>query len=104
MFVKQIHARGNHPIRATGRRSGKDPVPPAPAGLTLDLSTPGSFSLSLDEHAQLITGTASREQYPERTVWSLQPVEPAWATNREVTATGTRQWGVYVIDNEVGAP
>jgi len=91
-------------VRATGRAGWSGPIPPAPAGLTLDLSTPGSFSISLDEHAHLVTGTASRQGRGATTGWTLQPVTPDWATNRTVTATVTRQGRLYLLDNEVGEP
>jgi hypothetical protein len=91
-------------VRATGRTGYHGPLPSAPAGLTLDLSTPGSFSISLDEHAHLVTGTASREQRGATTGWTLQPVTPDWAASRTVTSTVTRQGRVYLLDSEVGEP
>nr|AYM54196.1 hypothetical protein [Sorangium cellulosum] len=92
-------------VRATGRKGDDDAAPPPPpAGLTLDLSTPGRFSVSLDEHADLVTGTASHEQRAATQEWALQPVEPSWATNRRVTAAVTRHGDAYLIDGEIGAP
>ncbi|WP_437534844.1 hypothetical protein WME79_11575 [Sorangium sp. So ce726] len=92
-------------VGATGRRGYEYPAsPPPPAGITLNLSTPGRFSVSLDEHADVVTGTASREEHASTEVWTLEPVEPSWATSRQVTAAATRDGDVYLIDNEIGNP
>ncbi|AUX30549.1 MULTISPECIES: hypothetical protein [Sorangium] len=91
-------------VRATGLPGDEEPIPPAPTGLTLDLSTPGSFSISLDEHEDLVTGTASRTEHPARTVWTLQPVEPPWMANLVVTATVTLRRNIYSIDGEASEP
>ncbi|AUX21454.1 uncharacterized protein SOCEGT47_019380 [Sorangium cellulosum] len=89
-------------VRATGRVGDELPIPPAPEGLTLDLSTPGGFSISLDEHADLVTGIASLTEQRARTVWTLQPVEPPWTASATVTATVTVRRGVYSIDSQTG--
>ncbi|KYG03053.1 hypothetical protein BE21_53520 [Sorangium cellulosum] len=92
-------------VRATGRRGYEVSAPPGPpAGLTLDLSTPGRFSVSFDEHADLVTGTPSRHEHAPMEAWTLEPVEPSWATSRQVTAAATRRRGAYLIDNEIGEP
>nr|AYM54197.1 hypothetical protein [Sorangium cellulosum] len=93
-------------VRATGRTGfdRSDAPPPAPAGLTLDLSTAGAFSLSLDENPDLIAGTATVERRAATSVWTLQPVEPSWATSRQVTATVSRHRDVLLIEGEVSAP
>ncbi|WP_437602009.1 hypothetical protein WMF28_10325 [Sorangium sp. So ce590] len=93
-------------VRATGRTGfdRRDPPPPPPAGLTLDLSAPGRFSLSLDENPDLITGTASQERDAATSVWTLQPIEPSWARSRQVTATVTRDGDVFFIQGEVDEP
>ncbi|WP_437838252.1 hypothetical protein [Sorangium sp. So ce1153] len=92
-------------VRVTGRRGDDHSAPPPPsAGLTLDLSTPGRFSVSLDEHADLVTGTASHERRGVTQEWKLEPVEPSWATNRTVTGAVPRHGGAYLVDNQVGDP
>ncbi|WP_437602010.1 hypothetical protein WMF28_10330 [Sorangium sp. So ce590] len=92
-------------VRATGRRGYEGSAhPPPPAGLTLDLSTPGRFSVSLGEHADLVTGTASREEHAPTEGWTLEPVEPSWATSRQVTAAVTRRGDADLVDNEIGEP
>lgn len=75
-------------IRVTGVRAALNITPPPPAGLTLDLTTPGRFSLSLDEHVDLITGTAEASYGLHRVSWTLRPTQPSWAVSREVNATG----------------
>jgi hypothetical protein len=75
---------------------------PGAAGFVLDLSAPGGFSLSLDEHARLVTGEASRESTDATTRWILEPKDPSWTTSRRVSAAVTRQQAGYVIETEVG--
>lgn len=90
-------------IRATGRSGGKGPIPPAPAGFTLELAADGSFSLSIDEHERLVTGTVSRQE-DAATMWLLQPTEPDWTTSRPVRATVIPWRFGYSLDNTVGQP
>jgi hypothetical protein len=91
-------------VRATGLGWFEGPVPPRPAGFTLDLSTPGRFSLSVDEHSQLVTGTATRERRGFTERWTLRPEEPEWTRERVVRATAVRQPSGYFIENTVGEP
>ncbi|MFY0575064.1 hypothetical protein ACN28S_12445 [Cystobacter fuscus] len=49
-----------------------------------------------------MTGTASRQEHGFTTTWSLQPLEPSWATNRMVRASLSRYGSRYVIENAVG--
>lgn len=91
-------------IRVTGQPLGWAPIPPPPAGLMLDLSVPGQFSISLDGHEDLVTGTASSGGDDTTRSWTLVPTAPSWATNRSAQAVVTRQPDGYTIVNEVGAP
>ncbi|WNG36443.1 hypothetical protein F0U61_24260 [Archangium violaceum] len=91
-------------VRATGRTGLQDTVPPPHEGFILDLSTAGSFSLSIDDHADLVTGTASVQKLGLTTTWRLEPSQPEWATSRTVTASVSRFWNFYVIENSVGEP
>lgn len=89
-------------VRATGLGWLEGPVPPRPAGLTLDLSTPGRFSISMDEHPQLVTGTATRKRQGATERWTLRPEQPEWTRGRVVRATAVRQPFGYFIENTVG--
>jgi hypothetical protein len=89
-------------VRATGRLGRQENVPPAPEGFTLDLSVDGRFSLSIDAHENLVTGTASREVRGSQTTWTLQPLEPSWTRIRTVRASVSRFGPWYLIENTVG--
>jgi len=90
-------------VRATGRLGRQETLPPpAPQGFTLHLSTEEGFSLSLDEHEDLVTGTASREVSGNTTTWTLHPVEPPWTRERTVRARVTRFGPWHRIENTIG--
>ena len=90
-------------VRATGRLGRQETLPPpAPQGFTLRLSTEEGFSLSLDEHEDLVTGTASREVSGDTTTWTLHPVEPPWTRERTVRARVTRFGPWHRIENTIG--
>ncbi len=91
-------------LRATGRIGLQDSVPPPHEGFTLDLSVAGHFSLSLDEHTNLVTGTASVQNHGATKTWRISPSQPSWATNRVETASAARHWNWYFITNSIGAP
>nr|WCO03964.1 hypothetical protein [Cystobacter sp.] len=93
-----------HSVQVTGRLGLQRTVPPPHEGFILDLSTAGRFSLSIDEHADLVTGTAFVQMFGATTTWRLEPLQPSWATNRTVTASVSRFWNLYVIENSVGEP
>lgn len=90
-------------VRATGRAGLGGSPPPAPEGLTLDLSEPGRFTVSIDAHPGLVRGTASFEEGTPRRTWRLLPEEPSWAAVRTVRATVSEQErGTLLIETEVG--
>ena len=90
-------------VRATGRLGRQEtPPPPAPEGFTLRLSAEGGFSLSTDEHENLVTGTASREVSGNTTTWTLLPESPPWTRERTVRARVTRFGPWHRIENTVG--
>ena len=90
-------------VRATARTGLRcTPPPPPPQGVTLELSEEGGFSLSIDEHEDLVTGTASREVRGATTTWTLQPLEPPWTRSRTVRASVSRHGLRYFIENVIG--
>ncbi|AKT37682.1 hypothetical protein [Chondromyces crocatus] len=91
-------------IRSTGRASIEGPASMTFEGLTLDLTTPGRFSLSLDEHRGLIVGDATRESTDARIGWHLKPTAPRWAASRSVNAEVVRHRLTYAVESEVGHP
>jgi len=92
-------------VRVTGLPATSNIHPPPPAGLTLDLTPPGHFSLSLDEHGDLVTGTAAVSYDRQRVSWTLRPTQPSWAIPRVVNATG---WfdrrGDVLYETTIGEP
>jgi hypothetical protein len=89
-------------VRVTGRLGIQERPPPAPEGFTLRLSTEGGFSLSTDEHENLVTGTASREVSGNTTTWLLLPVDPPWTQSRSVRANVARFGPWHHIENTIG--
>ncbi|OJH39707.1 hypothetical protein BON30_19750 [Cystobacter ferrugineus] len=89
-------------VRATGRLGKQEDIPPAPQGFTLRLSTEEGFSLSTDEHENLVTGTASREVRGITTTWTLLPVDPPWTQSRTVRASVSRYGPWHHIENTIG--
>jgi hypothetical protein len=76
-------------VRATGLPAALNTTPPPPpAGFTLDLTTPGRFSISLDERADLFTGIAEATYDRHQVSWILRPTQPSWAAPRVVNARG----------------
>ncbi|MEZ4312374.1 MAG: hypothetical protein R3F14_30460 [Polyangiaceae bacterium] len=92
-------------IRATGLPAALNITPPPPFGLTLDLTVPGQFSVSLDTHADLITGEAEVSYDQNRVSWVLSPEQPDWAAPRTVYASGwfDATGGVHLLTT-IGAP
>ncbi|EYF07663.1 hypothetical protein [Chondromyces apiculatus] len=90
-------------IRVTGRRAGEEVVPSAPAGLTLDLSQPGRFSISLDHHPSIVSGSVFMKETDTAEVWTLDPTDPRWATSRTVRSVLARAGDSATLDSEVGA-
>ncbi|MEZ4302718.1 MAG: hypothetical protein R3B70_47785 [Polyangiaceae bacterium] len=92
-------------VRATGIPAALNITPPPPFGLTLDLTVPGQFSVSLHQHANLITGTAEVSYGPHRVSWALHPDQPSWAVPRSVYANG---WfnlqGDTLLVTTIGSP
>ncbi|WNG15837.1 hypothetical protein [Cystobacter fuscus] len=89
-------------VRNTGRLGRHEDVPPAPKGFTLRLSAQEGFSLSTDEHENLVTGTASRQVSGNTTTWSLHPMDPPWTQSRTVRASVSRYGHWHRIENTVG--
>ncbi|NPC76718.1 hypothetical protein HPC49_00420 [Pyxidicoccus fallax] len=89
-------------VRNTGRLDRREDIPPAPQGFTLRLSTQGGFSLSTDEHENLVTGTASRQVSGNTTTWTLHPMDPPWTQGRTVRASVSRYGRWHHIENTVG--
>ncbi|ATB37635.1 hypothetical protein CYFUS_003060 [Cystobacter fuscus] len=89
-------------VRATGRIGKQEDVPPAAQGFTLRLSTEDGFSLSTDEHENLVTGTASWEASGNTTTWTLHPEERPWTIGRTVRARVSRFGSWHRIENTVG--
>jgi hypothetical protein len=90
-------------VRATERTGLQlTAPPPVPQGFTLELSEEGAFSLSIDEHENLVTGTVSREVRGATTTWLLQPLEPSWTRNRTVRASVSRHEHRFFIENVIG--
>ncbi len=90
-------------VRNTGRLGRRQDVPPVPQGFTLRLSTEEGFSLSTDEHENLVTGTASRQVSDNTTTWTLHPMDPPWTQGRTVRASVSRYGPWHRIENTVGA-
>ncbi|WNG33983.1 hypothetical protein F0U61_10295 [Archangium violaceum] len=91
-------------VRATGRGREMGPLPPALPGFTLELSEPGRFALSVDEHARLVTGVVCLEQGATTAAWTLRPTQPEWAALQFVRATVTRLGSRFSLEHMVGAP
>ncbi|WNG29959.1 hypothetical protein F0U62_42585 [Cystobacter fuscus] len=91
-------------VRATGRGRGGSPPSPSRPGFVLELSGGGEFSLSVDEHVRLITGSVSIEQGANSAAWILRPEQPEWATIFVVRATVTRVGNRFVQESMVGEP
>jgi hypothetical protein len=89
-------------VRATGRLGKQETPPPDLQGFTLRLSSEGGFSLSTDEHDDLVTGTASREVQGVTTTWTLLPEDPPWTRERTVRARVTRFGPWHRIENTIG--
>jgi hypothetical protein len=73
-------------LRLTGLPASAGVTPPPPAGLTLDLTTPGLFTISIDEHANLVSGTVEAYRDKHGSITVLRPTQPSWAVPRFVTA------------------
>jgi hypothetical protein len=73
-------------VRMTGVPASVGITPPPPAGFTLDLTAPGLFTVSIDDHANLVSGTVEAFQSNHGSITTLRPTQPSWAVPRFVTA------------------
>lgn len=85
-----VGAQGNlleiRRVRVTGALASSCSTPPPPEGFTLDLTVPGHFTISIDEHANVMSGTVERLQNKHGSITTLRPAEPSWTIPRVVTA------------------
>ncbi|EPX63585.1 hypothetical protein D187_005993 [Cystobacter fuscus DSM 2262] len=89
-------------VRNTGRLGRRQDVPPASQGFTLRMSTEEGFSLSTDEHENLVTGSASWKVSGNTTTRMLHPMDPPWTQSRTVRASVTRYGPWHRTENTVG--
>ncbi len=68
------------------------------------------FSIAIDDHAALVTGTAyvhreaAHASEPDRTLLSLAPDAPTWAVERAVGVEVTADSSGYHLQQRIGAP
>jgi hypothetical protein len=92
-------------VRVTGVPASAGSTPPAPTGFTLDLSVPGTFSISIDQHASLVTGNTSSTFDDSAASWILGPTLPSWAAPRVVHAdVAFDRANSLAIFNTIGGP
>jgi hypothetical protein len=92
-------------VRLTGVAASANATPPAPIGFTVDMTVPGAFAISIDHHANLVTGSASASIERDDATWTLSPAQPAWAVPRVVHADVSFDYPVGLsIDNTIGGP
>lgn len=92
-------------VRVTGVPASAGSTPPAPTGFTLDVSVPGTFSISIDQHASLVTGNTSTTFDESAASWILSPTQPSWATIRVVHAdVAFDRANSLTIFNTIGSP
>jgi hypothetical protein len=63
--------------------------PGSDRGLVLDLRPTGRFTISLDGHPDLVTGSYTLEQHDRRRTWMLVPEQPDWAVTRKTQVRET---------------
>jgi len=73
-------------VRLTGVPASVGFTPPPPLGFTLDLTAPGLFTVSIDDHADLVRGNVEALQFHHGSIAILRPTQPSWAIPRFVTA------------------
>lgn len=91
-------------VRVTGVPASAGSTPLAPTGFTLDLSVPGTFSISIDQHANLVSGNASAVFDDFTASWTLSPTQPSWAVPRVVNADVAIDKAGLSIFNTIGGP
>jgi hypothetical protein len=92
-------------VRVTGVPASANATPPAPIGFTVDLTVAGAFAISIDNHANLVTGSASASIERHDATWTLSPAQPGWAIPRVVHADVSFDHPTGLsIDNTIGGP
>lgn len=92
-------------VRVTGVPASAGSTPPAPTGFDIDLSVPGTFSISIDQHANLMSGNVSVVFDDSTASWTLNPTQPSWAVPRVVHADVAFDKAVGLsIFNTIGGP
>jgi hypothetical protein len=92
-------------VRLTGVPASANSTPPAPTGFTVDLSVPSQFTVSIDHHVNLVTGSASASFERHAAAWRLGPAQPGWAVPRIVNARVSFAYpaGLSIV-NTIGGP
>jgi hypothetical protein len=72
------------------------------SGLRLALTPEGTFTVSLDQHPDVVTGVARLEETGTTTAWTLEPVAPRWTSHRRVQSTVTRADEGATLHSTVG--
>jgi hypothetical protein len=92
-------------VRVTGVPASAGSTPPAPTGFDIDLSVPGTFSISIDQHANLMSGNVSTVFDDFTASWMLSPTQPSWAVPRVVHADVAFDKAIGLsIFNTIGGP